>query len=247
MIRAIEIRATVTESESESESEAEAVAVAVAETGAEAVTGAGSARYRLPRTAVLAVATLASAVAVSLLGAANATAAGSTRVAGDPVTVTLGTTLGPGSLVISVSDDQVTLSAPLLNSTGTLFSTTGSLKPITVTDNRTADPGWTLTGVISGIPQLAATGSLQFDGQDLGWVPSLVAESPVQAINLGLTVKPGPGSGSGTAGLAQPRVLAFTETGFGLGSAQLGATLHLDLPTRTTAGTYTVTLTLTAI
>jgi len=188
--------------------------------------------------------TLGAAVAVSLSGTATASAA---SVSGDPVSIVFGTTIGPGSLVISVADNQVTLSPPVLNASGTLFTTSGALQPITVTDNRTGDPGWTLSGVLSGVPGNAITRMSQFGGQDLGWAPSLATESPVQAITLGLKVKPAPGSGSGVAGLAQSRTLAFTDTGFGLGSAQLGATLYLDLPTITISGTYTVTLTLTAI
>lgn len=179
--------------------------------------------------------------AVGVLTAAAAEAGTS----GDPVTLKLASTVSPGSLVISVPDTEATLPSPTLNGTGTLLTSTGQLQPITVTDNRSNDPGWTLSGEISG-PAQGATG---FDGEYLGWTPSLVGESPGQKIVLGLTVKPGPdpGSGSGLFGLDQPQILAFTTGGVGLGSAHISATLTLDLPTTVRAGTYSVTLTLTAI
>jgi hypothetical protein len=46
------------------------------------------------------------------------------------------------------------------------------------------------------------------------------------------------------AGLKQARTLA---TGTGLGTTHLSAALTLNVPTTTVAGTYTATLTLTAI
>ena len=185
-------------------------------------------------------AVLLCAGAVGLLGAQAAEAAGSS---GDPVTVEVAATLGPGSLVISVPNTEVTLPPPTLGPGGNILTSVGHLQPITVTDNRSKDPGWTLSGVITG----AAPGALGFDGQDLGWTPSLVTESPGQQIMLGLTVKPGPPTGSGLFGLATPQVLAFTGGAPGLGTADVSATLTLDLPTSTAAGRYSVTLTLTAI
>jgi hypothetical protein len=48
----------------------------------------------------------------------------------------------------------------------------------------------------------------------------------------------------GAGGLKTPRVLA---TATGLGSVMVGAELDLDAPTTTVAGTYSATLTVTAI
>lgn len=190
---------------------------------------------------------LARAVAVLLgAGTIGALAAGSgyaAGAAGDPVTFVLTATLQPGSLVISIPSTEVTLPSPTLSKNGAALVSTGQLQPIAVTDNRSGDPGWTLSGVITG----AAPGRAGFDGQDLGWSPSLAGESPGQRITLGLAVKPGPATGSGLFGLDQPQVLAFTGGAPGLGTAQVGATLTLDLPTGTAAGRYSVTLTLTAI
>jgi hypothetical protein len=170
-------------------------------------------------------------------------AAFAATAAGDPVTIVLTATLQPGSLVISIPPTEVTLPSPTLSKNGAALVSTGRLQPIAVTDNRSGDPGWTLSGVITG----AAPGQTGFDGQDLGWSPSLAGESPGQRITLGLTVKPRPATGSGLFGLDQPQVLAFTGGAPGLGTAHVGATLTLDLPTGTAAGRYSVTLTLTAI
>jgi len=183
------------------------------------------------------------ACALGLLTAAGASAQGPVEASGDPVTLDLSATMQPGSLVISVPDAEAVLPSPTLNGTGTLFTGTGKLQPITVTDNRSGDPGWTLTGVISG----PAQGAVGFDGEYLGWSPTLVDESPGQHIVLGLTVKPGPGGGSGPFGLDQPQILAFTSGGLGLGTAHISATLTLNLPTTIRPGKYSVILTLTAI
>lgn len=197
-----------------------------------------------PGPLVRTAATLLCAGAVGLLGGGPARAAGpGFRGSGDPVTIEVAATLGPGSLVISVPDTEVTLPPPTLSHGGTVLTSVGRLQPITVTDNRSKDSGWTLSGVISG----AAPGARGFDGQDLGWAPSLVDESPGQQIVLGLTVKPGPPTGSGLFGLAQPQVLAFTTGAPGLGTAHVSAALTLDLPTGTAPGRYSVILTLTAI
>ncbi|HEV2639160.1 MAG TPA: hypothetical protein VGX23_28730 [Actinocrinis sp.] len=176
--------------------------------------------------------------AFGLLSAATAHASAAlTDAAGDPVTIRLAATLQPGSLVISVPAAEVTLPSPTLSHGGTLLTAVGRLQPIAVTDNRSGNPGWTLSGVITG----ASPGQTGFDGQDLGWNPSVVGYSPGQRITLGLAVEPG-----SAAGLAQPQVLAYTTGGVGLGTARLSAALTLDLPTAA-AGLYSVTLTLTAI
>jgi hypothetical protein len=194
----------------------------------------------LLRSAALAVLALA-AGAVSLLGAAPAMAAAGTAVA-TPNAETLAATVGPGSLIISIPLSQVVLPSPVLNKSGDLFTSAGRLQPITVTDNRSGDPGWTLAGVLSG-----AQGALSISGEDLGWVPSVVDEAPGQVVILGMTVSPTPLSATGAGGLAQPQILASTPAGSGLGTAHLDAALLFNALTGLTAGTYTATLTLTAI
>ena len=178
--------------------------------------------------------------ALGLAAAGHAAAAGAST---DSVTIQLTAVMAPGSLVISVPDGEVLLPSPTVGSGGTRLVSVGRLQPITVTDNRAEDPGWTLSGEVLG----TSPGAAGFDGADLGWTPGLVDESPGQLIVLGLTVKPGPATGSGLFGLDQPQVLAVANAGGGLGTVHVTATLSLALPTGTRAGRYSVTLTLTAV
>lgn len=76
-------------------------------------------------------------------------------------------------------------------------------------------------------------------GQNLGWTPSAIDLAPAQSVTLGPSIAPTAGGGLGLA-----QTLA---TGTGLGTAHLGAALDLDVPTTTLPGTYSATLTLTAI
>jgi hypothetical protein len=169
-----------------------------------------------------------------------------TAFTGSSATETITTTVTPGSLVISVPDTQVALPSPVLNSSGSLFTTTGALQTITVTDNRAGNPGWTVSGLASAF----SDGTTQINAENLGWTPTGATGSPGQTITEGPVVNPADGvppSDTGTAGLAASQTLASTAPGFGLGTAHLGANLALNVPTTTTAGTYTATLTLTAI
>ena len=119
--------------------------------------------------------------------------------------VTVSTAMAPGSLVISVPLRQ----SPLA----------GRLQPIVVTDNRTADPGWTVTAILTG----------QRPG--LGWNPSLGAAAPGESIVLGPK-----------SGLGQPRILATAASGASLGTALLGASLFPD-PANDEGAAATFTLT----
>ncbi|HEV2639162.1 MAG TPA: Ig-like domain-containing protein [Actinocrinis sp.] len=169
-----------------------------------------------------------------------------TAFTGSSSTETITTTVLPGSLVISIPDQQVTLPSPVLNSSGNLFTTSGALQPITVTDNRAGNPGWTVSGLVSAFTD----GTTQINAENLGWTPTAATGSAGQTITEGPVVAPAAGvapSDTGTAGLASAQTLAAAAAGAGLGTAHLGANLQLNVPTTTTAGTYTATLTLTAI
>ena len=169
-----------------------------------------------------------------------------TAFTGSSSTEIITTTVLPGSLVISIPDQQVTLPSPVLDSAGNLFTTSGALQPITVTDNRAGNPGWTVSGLVSSF----SDGTTQINAENLGWTPTAATGSPGQTITEGPVVNPAngvPPSDTGTLGLSTSQTLASTAPGFGLGTAQLGANLSLNVPTTTTAGTYTATLTLTAI
>lgn len=159
----------------------------------------------------------------------------------------ISTVLTPGALVISIPDGQVTLPSPVLDTAGDLFTTTGALKPVTITDNRTGNPGWTLSGQVSDFSDGATHG---INGENLGWTPNVVDHSAVQALTVGAAVAAANGvpmTDVNANGLKGAQVLASAAAGAGLGTAHLAAGLALNVPTSTVAGTYAATLTLTAI
>jgi len=163
-------------------------------------------------------------------------------------TETITTTVDAGSLNISVPTGQVSLPDPALNSNGTLFTTSGSLETVTVTDNRAGNPGWTASGLATAFSQTGGAG--QISAENLGWTPGQPTGSAGQTLTIGPAVAPAngvPASDNGTAGLSQSRTLVSAASGAGLGTAKIGASLALNVPTTTTAGTYQSTLTLTVI
>ncbi|WP_427889111.1 hypothetical protein ACQHIV_37700 [Kribbella sp. GL6] len=142
-------------------------------------------------------------------------------------------------LTMTVGDDgQVTLPTPAL--AGDRLSSSGQLDPVTVTDNRSAKPGWNTTAQVSAF----SSGANTFDGKYLGWTPSVVSQSSGQGVVAGAAVAPGFSAGTG---LSEARPLGSAPAGSGIGSAVLGAGLSLELPTTTPAGTYVATLTLTTL
>ncbi|MEV6110131.1 Ig-like domain-containing protein [Streptomyces sp. NPDC051940] len=167
-----------------------------------------------------------------------------TPFAGVSVGQNITTTVEAGALAISVEDPNVTLPSPQLNSAGTLLTTGGAINAVTLTDTRAGNPGWSLSGQVGDFTD---GGSHSINGQNLGWTPNVIDKAPGQTVTAGAAVAPAvgaaPGDG-GSAGLKQSRSLA---TGTGLGTAHFGADLALNVPTSTVAGTYTATLTLTAI
>ncbi|MEV7281491.1 Ig-like domain-containing protein [Streptomyces sp. NPDC093111] len=154
------------------------------------------------------------------------------------------TTVQSGALVISVDHPNVTLPSPALTSGGDLLATTGAINPVTLTDTRAGNPGWSVSGQVT---DFADGGTHRINGQNLGWTPKVVDKGAAQTVTPGTPVAAAGGlapADPGTAGLKSSRSLA---TGTGLGTAHLGADLALNAPTSTVAGTYTATLTLTAI
>ncbi|MEV6299499.1 choice-of-anchor M domain-containing protein [Actinoplanes sp. NPDC051861] len=151
-----------------------------------------------------------------------------------------------GALVLSVDPEHrvVTLPAASLSATGDRWESTGALQPVTVTDTRAAKPGWTASGQV-------ADGFRTSDGRDfaggyLGWTPAVVQQGGRQGAVAGPVAVPYVSGQPGT-GLGGSAVLATAPAGAGLGTARLDAALRLSVPTDTEAGTYTGTLTLTAI
>ena len=111
----------------------------------------------------------------------------------------------------------------------------GALSGVTVIDTRNGSPSWSLSGQVSNF-----SGGLA--GKYLGWVPRVV--TPGGGAIPGGTVPSGLVAGNG---LADVSPLASAPAGHPKGSVTVGADLDLRIPSSTPAGSYTATLTLTAL
>lgn len=164
---------------------------------------------------------------------------------GNSQTITASIDETQGSLVISVDPDDraVVLPPAQLNSAGDRWESNGELRPVTVTDTRAGQPGWSASGQIPD--DFAGPDGATFSSGYLGWTPRVLVQGDGQGVVAGPEVPPYVvGSGGG---LGSSAVLGSAPNEAGRGTAQLGAGLRLSLPTETAAGTYTATLTLTAI
>ena len=173
--------------------------------------------------------------------------------AGQQATGNLQTTIAAGSLTISTDPTTVVLPAPALNADATyLVSTGGKINTVTVTDTRAGNPGWVVSGQVSDFTN-AGSPTTPINGFNLGWVPTLGTFSLGQTVQLGGTIDPATAPVTADLpatdghGLKVSRQLAKTDAGHGTGTALLGADLTLNVPTSVLAGTYSATLTLTAI
>ena len=111
----------------------------------------------------------------------------------------------------------------------------GQLPSVTVVDTRDGSPAWSLSGQVSDF-------SSGLSGRYLGWSPRIRS--------AGAGAVPGGAVPSGLLagnGLLSPSLLASAPSGHPKGSATVGADLDLRLPTSTPGGTYTATLTITAL
>jgi hypothetical protein len=159
-------------------------------------------------------------------------------------------TVVPGSLTISVASHQVDLGTATINSNGDLFVATGALAPVTITDTRAGDAGWSSSGVTGDFAGQSSS-SHQVNAYDLGWVPSVVTKAAHQTgLTVGGTVAPAalePGStpSDPSVGLGSSRAFASAPSGSGTGTAVIGAALTLNIPTDTLPDTYTGRLTFT--
>ncbi|MDP9792678.1 surface-anchored protein [Catenuloplanes nepalensis] len=146
-----------------------------------------------------------------------------------------------GALVMSVlpEDRAITLPPAALAPGGDAWQTGGALRPVTVTDTRAGTPGWSVVGQVSG--GFRTDGGASFGAEHLGWTPAVVSQGAAQGVLAGPVATPG------TSGLGTGALLATAPAGAGRGTARLDAQLRLSVPTETAPGTYTGTLTLTAI
>jgi hypothetical protein len=145
-----------------------------------------------------------------------------------------------GGLTISVDGaDPVVLPTPTLTGDASALESSGDMNPVTVTDTRAQSPGWNVVGQVSDFSNGSGAG---IAAGSLGWAPKVVDSGTGQEVTTGAVVAPGAGDGLGAA-----QQLASAAAGSARGTARLGATLRLLAPTGTSPGTYTATLTLTAI
>ena len=151
----------------------------------------------------------------------------------ETITATIPEAPGEFSWSIDAADHSVALGTAVNN--GDYWEATGSLKPVAVTDTRAGGPAWSVSGQISDF-----SGGL--DGKYLGWSPT-VATAGAGAV-AGAVVGSGFASGNG---LKDASVLGSALDGHAKGTGSLGAGLDLRVPADTDAGTYTATLTLTAL
>lgn len=111
----------------------------------------------------------------------------------------------------------------------------GLLDPLVVTDTRAGGPSWSLSGQIGPF-----SGGLS--GGYLGWTPQVIV--PGAGAMPGPPVEPGFPAGDG---LSMGALLAASPGGHPPGTARVGASLVLRVPVNTAPGTYTSTLTITAL
>jgi hypothetical protein len=151
------------------------------------------------------------------------------------ITATVPQEVDPGEFLwtIDAADHDVTLTDAA--DQGTYLQSTGAIKPIKVTDSRVGGPTWSIAGQLGDF-----SGGLS--GKYLGWTPKVTAAGA--GATPGGQVLSGQVSGNG---LKDASVLASATAGHAGGTATLGADLDLRLPKDTAAGTYTATLTITAL
>jgi hypothetical protein len=133
---------------------------------------------------------------------------------------------------------------------GQYFTAAGRINQVTIVDTRDANTNWTVNGTMSNF----VNGSDSFSGDYLGWVPSKTDDSTAtlagydQTVTAGPAVSPWSVATLNTAnGLGSSKVLASAPAGAGLGIATLDARLKLLIPLTAKNGTFTGTLTFTAI
>jgi hypothetical protein len=166
------------------------------------------------------------------------------------------TTVSPGSLTLTAPTAPVELGVLTLDSTNTRFVTSGAvtLNPVTITDTRAGQLGYSVTAQADDL----TSGSDTINSENLGWTPAIAGPVP-QSINaqLGPSVPAGDGlpprapTGS-VQGLKTARslvqALADPATGAGsVGTIQVTAALALKAPTTTPTGTYRTTLIITVV
>ncbi|MET4156974.1 metallophosphoesterase family protein [Agromyces sp. PvR057] len=118
------------------------------------------------------------------------------------------------------------------------FEANGAINPIRVSDTRRGAPVWSISAQAGEF----AAGGETFSGKYLGWTPK------VTEAGGGATAGAAIGSGFDAGdGLSVASTLGSAAVGHAFGAAKLGADLFLKVPSNIAEGTYTATLTLTAL
>jgi phosphate transport system substrate-binding protein len=144
-----------------------------------------------------------------------------------------------GVFTMTVSGTPVQLSDAVLSADNATFESTGQLGAVTIADARhQSQPGWSVSGQVA---EFSGDGHT-FGGRYLGWTPMVTIQDAAGDVIVGPAVAPGT-----DPGLAGGGVLAAAAATRGLGTAVLGATLDLRMPSSTPTGLYSTTLTITAV
>jgi hypothetical protein len=159
-------------------------------------------------------------------------------VVGDSFTVVVPN----GSLALTTAaTGAINLGTAVLDTSARFWESTGALSAITVRDTRSTATQWSIS-IVSGN---FTSGSNSFTGANLGVTPTRTSNTSDTAPVMGSVVAPR--GGSGNAGLSTSRTFSSSAVNANLGEAVLGGTLKLSVPTSQAPGTYTGTLTITAL
>jgi Bacterial Ig-like domain (group 3) len=155
-----------------------------------------------------------------------------------PGTIPLAANVSPaGAFTLTVGTaDTITLAV-----SGS--SATAATTAITVSETRNTYPGWSVSGQSTNWTSSDSAAGASISGNQLGWTPTSASTLP-QGVTLGSPVAPdSPGLGSTPAVLAS----APPGVGNGFGTATLGANLTLLIPAAQAPGSYTASLTISAV
>ncbi|QAY62737.1 metallophosphoesterase family protein [Xylanimonas allomyrinae] len=145
----------------------------------------------------------------------------------------------PGEFAWSIDGGNGLVDLGTAVESGDHFVASGAINPITVTDTRRSGAAWSVSAQVSDF----TSGESTFAGSNLGWTPRLA--QPGGGATAGAKVVSG--FDDGGAGLSVSSTLASAVAGHDRGTGRLGADLDLKVPGDVADGTYTATLTLTAL
>ena len=173
---------------------------------------------------------------------------GASQSAGQPVTIsgsacalqgaeTINVAIpNTGAFTFTVSTTPVSLGTA--TASGSNLEATGNLSPATATDTRNSVPGWHVSGQVGDF----SDGTHTINGDSLGWTPAITTPNAANDVVAGPKVNPG-----SNPGLKEGSGLASAAAGKGSGTTVLGGALDLVVPSTQNPGSYSATLTLTAI